>query len=145
LANGNDWQTALGDGGQGALFGGGLGLMTGTVSGYKYANQNNQHWWTGKSLTPNNPNGFNYQVPEDWVPSLSKKGGGIIYKDPNNPHNSMRVMPGNPSSPNPAQQNPYVIYKSNGVSFDVNGSPLPNSQNQNTHIPLSLFNLNKMP
>lgn len=54
-------------------------------------------------------------------------------------------MPGNPNSPNPAQQNPYVIYKSNGISYDVNGLPLPNAQNRNAHIPLHLFNINKMP
>lgn len=47
LLNGNDLHTALGDGGQGALLGGGLGLITGTVTGYDYAKSNKIDPWTG--------------------------------------------------------------------------------------------------
>lgn len=126
----------------GALLGFGVGAGTGAYGGYKYAKSHSLNPWSGKPLTGN---GIESQVPKGWISSPSKKGGGIIYKDPNNPHNSMRIMPGNPNSPNPAQQNPYVIYKSNGISYDVNGFPLPNAQNPNAHIPINQFDINKMP
>ena len=81
----------------------------------------------------------------NWIQSPSDKPGGIIYKDPNNSHNSIRFMPGNPNSPNPAQQNPYVIYRYNGAAYDINGFPLPKGNLPNAHIPLNLFDINKMP
>ena len=136
LLNGNDFQTALGDGGNGALLGAGLGLMNGAISGYKYAQKHGVNPWTGESKI---------DVPEGYTMSPSKKGNGSLYKDPNNPHNNMRVMPGNPNSPNPAQQNPYIIYKINGIPYDVNGIPLPGANIPGAHIPVNEFNLNKMP
>ncbi|MDO4728761.1 MAG: RHS repeat-associated core domain-containing protein [Bacteroidota bacterium] len=45
-----DLDAALSAGGQGALFGGGLGLMTGGLSGYKYAIEKGIDPWTGKSI-----------------------------------------------------------------------------------------------
>jgi hypothetical protein len=91
----------------------------------------------------------NNAIPEDisnnWTQSPSDKGGGIVYKDPNNLHNSIRIMPGNLESPNPAQQQPYVIYRHNGIPYDVNGLALPNGKLPEAHIPLNLFNINKMP
>ncbi|MBB6274369.1 RHS repeat-associated protein [Pedobacter cryoconitis] len=83
--------------------------------------------------------------PEGWITKSSKKGDGTVYQDPQNPHNSIREMPGNPNSPNAAQQNPYVIFKKNGVSYDVNGSPLKNASDPAAHIPLNKFNMSKMP
>ena len=50
LLNGNDFQTALGDVGNEALFGAGLGLMNGAISGYKYAKQHDLNPRNGKSL-----------------------------------------------------------------------------------------------
>jgi hypothetical protein len=91
------------------------------------------------------PNNTGDGIPSDWTQNPSNKGGGVIYQDPNNPHNSIRFMPGNPNSPNPAQQNPYVIYRQNGIPYDVNGLPLPNAKLPDAHIPQSLFNINKMP
>lgn len=41
-----------------------------------------------------------------------------------NAHERVRVMPGNPMSSNPAQQNPYVVYQLNGKAFDINGNLL---------------------
>lgn len=52
--NGNDWNTALRDGGKGALFGGGLGLTTGIISGYSYSIKNHVNPWNGKTLYPPN-------------------------------------------------------------------------------------------
>jgi len=84
---------------------------------------------------------FSFDAAKDATPSRD----GVIYQDPNNPHNSIRIMPGNPNSPNPAQQNPYVIYRNNGISYDMNGLPLPNGNLPEAHIPLNLFDINKMP
>lgn len=93
------------------------------------------------------PNGSVNKVnkPEGWIAKSSKKGDGTVYQDPQNPHNSIREMPGNPNSPNAAQQNPYVIFKKNGVSYDVNGSPLKNASDPAAHIPLNKFDMSKMP
>lgn len=57
----------------------------------------------------------------------------------------MRVMPGNPNSPNPVQQKPYVIYKFNGTAYDINGNPLNSANIPEAHIQTNLFDLNKMP
>ena len=83
--------------------------------------------------------------PNGWKVKPSKKGGGIVYQDPVNPHNSMRVMPGNPNSPNPAQQNSYVVFKRNGVAHDANGVPLKSATDPAAHIPLKQFDIGKMP
>ncbi len=83
--------------------------------------------------------------PKGWTSAPSKKGGGTLFKDPENPHNNMRVMPGNPNSPNVAQQKPYVIFKKNGIAFDSNGNPLKRADDQAAHIPLDQFDINKMP
>ena len=87
----------------------------------------------------------NFKAPRGFVSKVSKKGGGIVFHDPANTHNSLRIMPGNPNSPNVAQQNPYVIFKKNGVTYDVNGSPLLNASDPAAHIPLKKFNPKNMP
>lgn len=48
-------------------------------------------------------------IPRDWRMVQSDKGGGTTYINPNNEHDRVRVMPGNPDSPYPNQQRPYVI------------------------------------
>src|SRR5690606_8566107 len=47
-------------------------------------------------------------VPKGWIKQASKKGGGIVFKDPQNPHNIIRQMPGNANSSNLLQRTPYV-------------------------------------
>jgi RHS repeat-associated protein len=129
-----------------------MGVVTGTITGIgqaaQYSIDNKTNFFTGKSNVTPSQTTINLQqrpegIPDNWIERPSNKGGGIIYQDPNNPHNSVRVMPGNPNSPNPAQQKPYVIYKHNGVTYDVNGLPLPNSSMPNAHIPYELFNFNR--
>jgi len=85
------------------------------------------------------------EVPEGWEIKPSKKGGGTKYTDPNNRHNNIREMPGNPNSPNTAQQEPYVIFKKEGTPYDVNGNPLKNADDPAAHIPRDLFDMSKMP
>ncbi|MEW5251793.1 RHS repeat-associated core domain-containing protein [Microbulbifer sp. 2201CG32-9] len=77
-------------------------------------------------------------VPSNWVVRQSRHGGGKRFVDPNNPHNSVRVQPGDPSSPYPNSQNPYVRLNLNGQYRDIYGNPGP-SRSPDTHIPLSEF------
>jgi hypothetical protein len=84
-------------------------------------------------------------APKGWITQTSKKGGGTIFKDPDNPHNIIRQMPGNPNSPNLLQQNPYVKFMKEGKFYDINGKVLPNGDVPRAHIPLNQFNINNMP
>lgn len=74
-----------------------------------------------------------------------QKGDGKVYCDPNNAQNNIRIMTGNPNSPNPAQRVDYVKYQKNGVFYDVNGKPLVNGRCAEAHIPLSEYNSSVMP
>ena len=84
-------------------------------------------------------------APEGWISKPSKKGGGIVFKDPGNPHNLIRQMPGNPNSPNILQQYPYVKFMKEGKFYDANGKVLPNGNVPGAHIPLNQFNILNMP
>ena len=98
-----------------------------------------------KGIPVEKSSGAHPDIPDGWTSKQSKKGGGTIHQDPANPHNSIRIMPGNPNSPNPSQQGPYVIYKKNGVAYDANGKPLPNADHPDAHIPLSNYDPKRMP
>jgi hypothetical protein len=84
-------------------------------------------------------------APKGWITQASKKGGGTVFKDPSNPHNIIRQMPGNPSSPNVLQQNPYVKFMKDGKFYEINGKVLPNGNVPGAHIPLNQFNIKNMP
>ncbi|MFA6305523.1 MAG: RHS repeat-associated core domain-containing protein [Candidatus Gracilibacteria bacterium] len=77
-------------------------------------------------------------VPKNWVEKSSKKGEGTVYQDPDNPHNSVRVMPGNPKSPNSAQQKPYVVQMKDGKAVDIEGN-FVNADTAEAHIPQKDF------
>lgn len=74
-------------------------------------------------------------VPGDWVAKPSKTGGGTRFVDPSNPHNSLRVMPGNPDSPFPNSQSPHVRVTRNGQAIDNAGNVVPKNS-PDAHIPL---------
>ena len=84
-------------------------------------------------------------APKGWITQASKKGGGIVFKDPSNPHNIIRQMPGNPNSPNPLQRSPYVKFMKDGKFYDAKGNPLKSGDLPDAHIPLNQFDINKMP
>ena len=77
-------------------------------------------------------------VPSDWIAKPSKTGGGTRFVDPANSHNSVRVMPGDPKSPFPNSQRPYVRHLKDGQSLDVNGNVVPKNTPE-AHIPLEDF------
>ncbi len=77
-------------------------------------------------------------IPDNFIKSPSRKGGGDKYSDPSNPHENVRSMPGNPKSPNPAQQGPYVKQMRDGNAIDANGNAVdPNSPE--AHIPTGQY------
>jgi hypothetical protein len=65
-----------------------------------------------------------------------------MYYDPAVPYkgNQVRVMPGDPSSPYPNSQAPYVRWQLNGQPLDANGNVLPTKMSPDAHIPLNQFN-----
>lgn len=71
-----------------------------------------------------------------WTPS--KKFGGVVYWHPTNKHESVRYMPGNPNSSQPARQNPYVVHMRNGKALDINGNRV-DSDSEEAHIPADKF------
>jgi uncharacterized membrane protein len=77
-------------------------------------------------------------VPEHWRIRPTKGEGGVKYIDPRNPHNCVRVMPGDPQSPYPNSQRPYVRWLRNGQSLDKYGNIVPKNS-PDAHIPLSDF------
>ena len=77
-------------------------------------------------------------IPENFRVKISSEGAGIIYFHPKHSHTSIRVMPGKPYSPNPAQQKPYVIYKENGQVLNKFGEAV-DGKSLEAHIPLDEF------
>lgn len=75
---------------------------------------------------------------KNYVVTISERGAGMKYIDPENSHKFVRVMPGKAHSPNPRQQNPYVIQQKNGKAFDKQGNLIP-PEKPEAHIPLEEF------
>lgn len=74
-------------------------------------------------------------IPGDWVKQPSRKGGGEVYVNPKNPGDRIRIMPGNPASPFPAQRRPYWKDQRNGKCYDVKGGEVP-CGSEAAHIPM---------
>lgn len=83
------------------------------------------------------------QIPSDYIMKTSDNGQGTKFLDPKNPSgNNVRVQSGNPNSPNPAQQKPYVKQTQNGKSVDVNGKQV-DPKSREAHIPREDFKFDK--
>jgi len=78
-------------------------------------------------------------VPENWRIRGANTPGGVRYYDPSNPGHSVRVMQGNPNSPFPNSQTPYVRWQYHGQPLDVHGNVLPSKFSPDAHIPLQDF------
>jgi len=81
-------------------------------------------------------------IPESWRIRPTRGTGGAWYYDPANMGNAVRVMPGDPTSPYPNSQVPYVRWQRNGQPMDVNGNVLPTQMSPDAHIPLPDFLFN---
>lgn len=77
-------------------------------------------------------------IPKDWKVKITEKSGGIKYYDPKNPHLSVRVMPGKPTSPNPAQHKPYIVHRIGEYALDKIGNKVTPDCSL-SHIPLEEF------
>ena len=79
-------------------------------------------------------------VPDNWREEPTKGDGGRQWVNPDNPGDRVRVMPGNPDSPNPGQREPYVRDVRNGNQWlDVNGNRIEGKTGRNspdTHVPV---------
>ncbi|WP_238395709.1 hypothetical protein [Pontibacter pudoricolor] len=83
------------------------------------------------------------QIPGNYIKKTSDNGQGTKFQDPKNPSgNNVRVQSGNPNSPNPAQQKPYVKQTQNGKTVDGNGNQV-NPKSKEAHIPREDFKFKK--
>lgn len=88
----------------------------------------------------NNLKTMGYQIPQrpssipDNFTTKFADGCGICYVDPANPHEYIRLMPGNPHSPNPAQQQTYIVHMRNGSALTKDGI-LISKKKIEAHIP----------
>ncbi len=72
-------------------------------------------------------------IPDNFIAKYAESPG-ICYHDPSNPkHEYIRLMPGNPQSPNPAQQQQYIIHYRNGKALNSDGN-LFDTADLNVHI-----------
>ena len=80
-------------------------------------------------------------IPNDVTVNISKKGGGMVYmKAGTIKKQSMfvRVMPGNPQSPNVMQRKPYVIQRRGKEAISKSGQ-IVDYESMEAHIPLEDF------
>jgi hypothetical protein len=83
-------------------------------------------------------------IPDGWRIRGTDTRGGVQYYNPRNPNENVRVMQGNPSSPYPNSQAPYVRQQNSAGTYlrqDGTPSPLPRGglKDPNAHIPLDQF------
>ena len=79
------------------------------------------------------------QVPSNYGMKTTKNNEGTMFTKPNSKGgDNVRVQRGNPNSPNPAQQKPYVKQVVNGKTVDVNKNQVP-SDSPESHIPVDKF------
>lgn len=164
--NGASFNDAINSGWSSAKMGFAMGATSGAIKGYidvkakTVANADNATKAQAEPTTQKNTavdkgangkcsncgivNNDSSVAPEGWVQKPTDSPG-TQYSDPNNAHNNIRYMQGNPNSPNPSQQSPYVKFVKNGWHYDVNGLKLPNGKLPQAHIPFNQFNLNNMP
>ena len=72
-------------------------------------------------------------VPENWRIGPSETAGGVKYYDPKNPGNQVRVAQGDPASPYPNMQRPYVRDLRNGQYRDASGNVVHQTIRQATY------------
>ncbi|MCG8449056.1 MAG: hypothetical protein MI725_05690, partial [Pirellulales bacterium] len=107
---------------------------------------------------PNRPSGFEPHgtnplpgtrvrpegIPDGWRIRPTKGKGGVEYYNPKNPNESVRVMQGNPNSPYPNSQGPYVRQRdASGTYLRSDGTPstLPKGglKDPDAHVPLQNY------
>jgi RHS repeat-associated protein len=115
----------------GGLVGGALGGVGGVLLGKALANavagDASSDDGVGRSienpgsLEGASPDEVEKAIPDGWVKSPSRSGGGTRWLNPDRPGEAVRVQPGNPADPNPAKRGPYVRVSKDGTTSD----PIP--------------------
>lgn len=77
-------------------------------------------------------------MPEDWIREDSKKGDGVIYRNPNDEGTYIKIQRGKPNSSNPGQRYDNVRWQKSGQSYDLDGNPVERKSLE-SHIPLEDF------
>ena len=76
------------------------------------------------------------RIPSDWTASPADGPGGVVFRSASNPkYDSVRIMPGDATSPWQNSRGPYLRLLKNGSYVDDNGLKLLNNQSEG-HIPL---------
>jgi hypothetical protein len=76
------------------------------------------------------------RIPSDWTAEPAKGEGGVTFRHPTDwKYNSVRIMPGDPGSPFPNSQGPYMKIIINGSHVDANGIKV-DGNSADAHIPL---------
>ena len=79
------------------------------------------------------------EIPRGWSAELSRNGQGVVFRDPLNRHNSIRIMRGDPLAQYAHQRVPYVRVNRNGRPVDASGRILRSDRTPEAHIPLDEF------
>ena len=77
-------------------------------------------------------------IPEHFLVNISDKGAGMEYVHPINKHIFVRVMPGQPHSQFPCQQQTYVVQMKDGKAINKLGNRI-SPESPEAHIPLEEF------
>jgi hypothetical protein len=83
-------------------------------------------------------------IPDGWRIRPTQGKGGVEYYNPKNPNENVRVMQGNPNSPFPNSQGPYVRQRdASGTYLRQDGTPSPwpkgGLKDPDAHIPLQNY------
>jgi hypothetical protein len=83
-------------------------------------------------------------IPDTWRIRATQGEGGVLYYNPKNPNENIRVMQGNPNSPYVNSQGPYARQQNSAGTYlreDGSPSPLPRGgrYDSDAHIPLQRF------
>jgi len=90
-----------------------------------------------KNLSIPRPKG----IPSNSTVQISRKSGGMVYIKAGTLENEcflVRVMPGNPNSPNPFQRKPYVVQRKGKEAISKSGK-LIDPDLPEAHIPIEQF------
>jgi RHS repeat-associated protein len=77
------------------------------------------------SFTGATPEEASGAIPQGWVSSPTRTGGGTRYANPDKPGEQVRIMPGDPQAVDPLHQGPYVVISSGGkvIRVPLQGNP----------------------
>jgi len=86
-------------------------------------------------------------IPENWTAEPAGRAGsgqgGVLYRNPDDRYDNVRIMPGNPRSSNLAQREPYVVDQKDDRFLTRDGDRVEANEDETTHIPLDDYHFDK--